>query len=384
MIAIYDIIIFINLLPFSNYGDRPTDREKGGNVVKKILEALGDFGNRYIVHPFSEFTFWDALDILLLAALLYGVYLFFKGRRAGKLAVGLAFVFALYAASDVMGLHAMHSILAGIAPYSIILLAVIFQPELRDALEKLGSKPFGLLTADAQGRADITNTVNEVVDAACRIAMSGEDGALIVIERSTKLGDYADKGQHLDAQVSGNLLCNIFVNRSPLHDGAVIIRNNRIATAGSKLPLSVNEEVVRGMGTRHRAAVGITEVSDCVAIVVSEERHQISIANNGLLKRDYHRTPDELRSETSMKNIQNSLRNDLFRLLAGVDFDEVTTTKKRRSVKGGSRRKHRPEIGAVEKKEPAEQLSIDMTDPSVFGTDVEDAPKETASSADEA
>lgn len=328
--------------------------------MKAIIEALGRVLDKYIVHPLARFDVWDALDILFLAVLLYCVYLFFRGRRAGKLAVGIAFVFILYAMSDILELRALNRILEGITSYSIILLAVIFQPELRDALEKLGTSPFGLLTADGHDRADLSRTVNEVVDAACSIAMSGQDGALIVIERSTKLGDYTDKGQPLDAQVSASLLCNIFVDRSPLHDGAVIIRNNRIATAGSKLPLSVNEEVVRGMGTRHRAAVGITEVSDCVAIVVSEERHLISIANNGLIKRDYHRTPDELRSESSMKNIQNALRNDLFRLLAGVDFDEEKPKRRRKSVGGnGPRRSRTASADVAKKQEPAEQLSIE-------------------------
>ncbi len=302
--------------------------------MEAFVTALGNIWEKYILEPFRQFNFWDALDILLLAVLLYCVYLFFKGRRAGKLAVGLAFVLILYTGSDILGFHATHRILEGIAPFAVILLAVIFQPELRDALEKLGTTPFGFLKVNDKERSDISNTVNEVVDAACRIAMSGEDGALIVIERRTRLGEYADKGQQLDAQVSGNLLCNIFVNRSPLHDGAVIIQGNRIAAAGAKLPLARNEEIVRGMGTRHRAAVGITEISDCVAVVVSEERHQISIANNGLLKRDYHRTADELRSESSMKDIQNSLRNDLFKLLAGEDYDEEKQSKSKNKGKG--------------------------------------------------
>ncbi len=315
------------------------------------------------MHPLTRFEFWDALDILLLAVLLYCVYLFFKGRRAGQLAVGLVFVFTLYAVSNVLGFRATHTILAGIAPFAVILLAIIFQPELRDALEKLGTTPFGFLKVNDRERADISNTVNEVVDAACRIAMSGEDGALIIIERRTKLGEYADKGQKLDAQVSSNLLCNIFVNRSPLHDGAVIIQGNRIAAAGAKLPLARNEEIVRGMGTRHRAAVGITEISDCVSVVVSEERHQISIANNGLLKRDYHRTADELRSEASMKDIQNSLRNDLFKLLAGEEYDEEKQEKSKRKALRKSKDKSRGkknESGHIRKNHPAEAQTDDQ------------------------
>ena len=351
--------------------------------MKAIIEALGKIWERYIVYPLSHFGPWDAVDILLLAVLSYGVYLFFKGRRAGKLSVGLVLLFVLYAVSDALELRALHSIMEGIAPYTVILLAVIFQSELRDALEKLGSSPFSLLSREGRDRADLTRTVNEVVEAACNIAMSGKDGALIVIERSTKLGDYADKGQQLDAQVSGSLLCNIFVDRSPLHDGAVIIRNNRIATAGCKLPLSVNEEVVRGMGTRHRAAVGITEVSDCVAIVVSEERHVISIANNGYIKRDYHRSPDELRSENAMKNIQNSLRSDLFRLLAGVDFDEVKPKKKRKSSGGASRRAgaaktETPKVEEPKVEEISEQLSIEMIVPMMEETATVETAVDTA------
>ncbi len=293
--------------------------------MKELFISIGEMWDQYIWSPIVQFDFWDALDILLLTTLLYGVYLFVKGRRAGKLAVGLFLIFAFYAISDIAGLRAMHRLLEGIAPFTIILLAIIFQPELRDALEKLGSTPMGIFTSKNENRADLAHTVSEVVEAACQIAMTEKDGALIVIERSTPLGDYVAKGHALDANVTGNLLRNIFVDRSPLHDGAVIIRNNRIAAAGSKLPLSVNEDVVKGMGTRHRAAVGITEVSDCVVVVVSEEKHIISIASNGFIKRDYYKNASDIQNETTMKSVQNALRNDLFRLLAGAAFDEDET-----------------------------------------------------------
>ncbi len=302
-----------------------------------ILGVIKDFLQKYIWYPFTQFTWKDALDILILAVLLYGIYLFFRGRRAGKFAVGLAIIFILYALSGVLELRALHRIISGIAPFSVILLAIIFQPELRVVLEKLGNSPFGVFSGSDSERNNLSNTVNEVVDAACRIALTEKDGALMVIERSTKLGDYLDKGTRLNAEVTSNLLCNIFVDRSPLHDGAVIISNNTVSVAGSKLPLSVNEDVVKGMGTRHRAAVGITEVSDCVVVVVSEERHIISIANNGEIKRDYYSSPLDLKNESSMKNIQNHLRNDLFLILAGKSFDEMhsKTEKPRKSKKRG-------------------------------------------------
>ena len=305
---------------------------KGGGDLSKLWVSLENVWENYIWQPIAAFNFWDFLDILILTAVLYGVFLFLKGRRAGKLAIGLILVLLFYVISDLAGLRAIHQLLAGIAPFGIVLLAVIFQPELRDALEKLGSTTYGLRTGNLgrENRADLAHTVGEVVDAACQIAMAEKDGALIVLERTTPLGDYADKGHLLDANVTANLLRNIFVDRSPLHDGAVIIRSNRIAAAGSKLPLTVNEDVVRGMGTRHRAAVGITEVSDCVVVVVSEEKHVISIANNGFIKRDYNRSAADFQNEVTYKSIQNALRNDLFRLLAGTAYDEEERLDERR------------------------------------------------------
>ena len=296
------------------------------DAVKKICE-------QYIWLPISQFQWTDALDILVMTLLIYWVYSFIKVRRAGKLAVGLILVLLIYAFSGILDLHMVNQILGGLMSFGIIVIVIIFQSELRDALEKLGSTSLGLRSYNARERADLAHTVSEVVDAACQIALSEHDGALIVIERSTKLGDYADKGQALDARVSGSLLRNIFVNRSPLHDGAVVISNNRIAAAGCKLPLTENEDVARGMGTRHRAAIGITEVSDCVVVVVSEEKHMISIANAGLLKRGYNNSAADLRDEEQLKDIQNELRQDLFLLLAGASFDDEADRENKRRKK---------------------------------------------------
>ncbi len=290
--------------------------------------TLRDVWEKYIWQPIRDIDFWDVLDILLLTALLYALYLFVKGRRAGKLAIGLGFILAFYVISDLAGLRAIHQLLAGIAPFAIILLAVIFQPELRDALEKLGSTPFGFMNMNKDSRDELAQTVNEVVEAACLVATSEKDGALIVIEGSTALGEYAKGGQQMDALVSHRLLGNIFVDRSPLHDGAVIIRKNRVAAAGCKLPLSSNELVVGGFGTRHRAAVGVTEKSDCVSVVVSEERHVISICHDGEIKSDYNYAADDLRNDLSLKTIQNRLRNDLFLLLTEISYEANSRNEK--------------------------------------------------------
>lgn len=301
---------------------------KGGCILDKLLAWLEKLWTLYILKPIEHFTIWDGLDIFLLSVLFYCVYLFFRGRRAGKLAVGAALIFLLYAISNMADLRAIHRILSGIASFAVILVAIIFQNDIRDALEKLG----GILSPGHRNRADLTHTVNEVVDAACQIAMSEGDGALIVIECTTGLSEYVENGHPIDAVVTSALLRNIFVNRTPLHDGAVIIRHNRIASACSKLPLSVNERVVRNLGTRHRAGVGITEVSDCVVVVVSEERNIISIANNGVLKRTYNTNAEELHNEATLKNTQNLLREDLFRLLVDMNFEQSAEAEKSRKA----------------------------------------------------
>ena len=305
--------------------------------MSEILEAIEFLWETYILYPISNFSFGDALDILFLTVLMYGIVLFLSERRAGKLAVGLIFIVLLYAFSGLTGMRAVYQLMSWITPFFIILLAVIFQPEIRDGLERLGDKPFGLFIHN-RDYADTAKVISEVVDAACHIAQTNQDGALIVIERSTPLGDFVNRGHKLDAEVSASLLRNIFVDATPLHDGAVIIRHNRIAAACCELPLTSNEEVVRGVGSRHRAAVGITEVSDCVVVVVSEQRHVISIANNGYLKKNYNQKADEFLNEASAKAIQKALRKDLNRLLRGdtrifgASTDEDGDEMERRSI----------------------------------------------------
>lgn len=279
--------------------------------------SLQNFFEQYILYPWENFRIWDVLDWLILTVLFYCVYLFCRGRIAGRVTLGLVVLLVFYWFTEQVGLIAVHKLMSGIAPFAVVLLAVIYQPELRDALARIGSTPFGFRTAGSETRSETTNTIYCVVEAACQIAMSAKDGALIVIERGTPLGDFSDKGYDLDAVVTRELLCNIFQDRTPLHDGAVIIRNNRVVAAGCKLPLSKNNEVVGGMGTRHRAAVGITEVADCVVVVVSEEKHVISIANNRFIKKDYFRSEADFHNEATFKANQKQLTRDLTRLLTG-------------------------------------------------------------------
>ncbi len=257
---------------------------------QELINAMRSFFEDYILFPINNMhPVTDLLDILLLTGLLYYLYRFVRRRRAGKLLLGIAALFGLFMICSVLDMKAVGLIMDNFLTVGLIAVVVIFQPELRDALERVGSTSLriGRLGGERVGTAaEIDHVSADIASAACSLSSEGY-GALIVVQRTTKLQDYMDKGERLDARVSEKLLRNIFVNKSPLHDGAVIIENDRVAAAACKLPLSENEEVVRDLGTRHSAGVGITEVSDAMVIIVSEENGIISIAYGGSLYRNY-------------------------------------------------------------------------------------------------
>ncbi len=251
----------------------------------------------------SDFSLVDALDILFLSVLLYVAYKFMRDRRAGKLALGLLIFLGLLIVSSVLEMHAIQFVFQNFYQIGFLAVVIVFQPELRAGLEKMGTTPFsglkGLAPSDTKEIANISADIDVLCEAVCDMARS-KTGALIVIERSTKLGEYIKSGVLVNAQMSPFLLRNIFFNKAPLHDGAVIIRGHRIFAAGCFLPLSTMDDIVQSLGTRHRAAIGMSEASDAVVIVVSEETGIISIATDGTLKRNYN---------------YNSLKQDLLKLL---------------------------------------------------------------------
>lgn len=257
---------------------------------KELINAVGTFVEDYILFPINTMhPITDLLDILLLTGMLYYLYRFVRRRRAGKLLLGIAALFGLFMVCRVLDMKALGLIMDNLLTVGLVAVVVIFQQELRDALELVGSTSLriGRFGGDKLGTASqIDHAAAEIASAACSLSSEGY-GALIVVQRTTKLHDYMDKGERLDAVLSEKLLRNIFVNKSPLHDGAVIIEGDRIAAAACKLPLSEAEEVVRDLGTRHRAGVGITEVSDAMVVIVSEENGVISIARDGMLYRNY-------------------------------------------------------------------------------------------------
>ena len=220
----------------------------------------------------------DVLDILVLAFLLYFAVKFLHVRRAGKLIFGVSLWIAFLAVSRLVGLYAVSYVLSYFLQAGIIAVVVIFQPELRDLLERMGTEPLKSFKNISGNKVNEKKVlIDNICEAVVEMART-KTGALIVIERNTPVGDIIRSGVEMDAKISPYLLRNIFFDGSPLHDGAVVIRDMRIASAGCLLPLTRRGDVDLDLGTRHRAAIGMSEVSDAVVVVVSEETGTISVA----------------------------------------------------------------------------------------------------------
>ena len=230
-------------------------------------------------------NFVDILDIALISYIIYKGTQMIRETRAQQLFKGIVLLFFMYLVAGWFGMATIKWLMDKVFAYAIIAVAIIFQPELRRALERMGrSNIFG------RGANDDGDGIFKVIDAVCKSVSDMQDkkvGALLVFERKTPLGEIADTGTVLDADVSESLVSSVFFPNSPLHDGGMIIRGSRIYAAGCIFPLTVGS-IGQDMGTRHRAAIGISENSDCIAIVVSEETGTISIAENGELTRDYN------------------------------------------------------------------------------------------------
>ena len=318
------------MIKWVNMYNNIIDIEKGGGVMTETTMNFQTFIDQYILYPWETFRFIDVLDWLLMTLLIYCVCMLFRGRAAARMGGGLLAIFAVSLIAEQLGMSGLHSIMAAVTPYTVILLAVIYQPELRDALARIGSFITMFRKKKHPREAEMENTIHVVVDAACQIAQTEKDGALIVLELFQNVDEYIDKGYALDMEVDRHILCQMFKDKTLFHDGAVVVRNNRIVMAGCKLPLRKNGEVVDGLGTRHRAAVGITDVTDCVVVVVSEESHKISIANHGNIERDFNQSGDELRNPEVRQRIEKSLRRALYNMLIGLEIADRTNAEESR------------------------------------------------------
>lgn len=245
-----------------------------------------DLINRYVIGVIAEMKFVDFVDIIILSIILFYVYKFIRQRRAVRLARGVLILTGVLLLSVIFNMRALNFILENFFQVGMIAIIVIFQSDLRAALERFGSTKIsdfrGVSESDAKA---IVNVAEVISDAADSLAKT-KTGALIVVERSTKLGEHLSHGVILNADMSALLIRNVFFDKAPMHDGAMIIRDRRVYAAGCYLPLS-NADVNKDLGTRHRAALGLSEVSDAIVIVISEETGTISIASDGELERGF-------------------------------------------------------------------------------------------------
>ncbi len=229
----------------------------------------------------SVIRWTDVCDILIVSFIFYRILLFIKGTRSAQIIIGLIFIFILYQLSNTFGLLTLNWLLNNFLQSIIIIIVILFQQDIRVALSRFGKN---ILVKSSETMTDI-GVIDEIVKACVSLSFK-KIGALILIPRETGLKNLIEIGHEIDAVVSKELLETIFVPATPLHDGAVLIEEGRIKAAGCFLPLSTNPDISKELGTRHRAAIGITEESDAVTVVVSEETGNISVAVNGKLTRN--------------------------------------------------------------------------------------------------
>ena len=272
----------------------------------------------------SDITLSDVAEVIILAVLIYHILLWIKTTRAWALVKGFAVILVFLLMAILFNMDTILWIAEKIFSIGILAIVIVFQPEFRKALEQLGQKNIiaDILTMEStkeENEVFSTRTADAIVKA-CVEMSKVKTGALIVIENTVPLGEYERTGINLDAQVSSQLLLNIFEHNTPLHDGAIIVRGNRVVSATCYLPLSDNMELSKELGTRHRAAVGISEVSDALTIVVSEETGAISVTQNSELRRNI--TAEDLKEQ--LQSLQNkATEGKRFKLWKGREKDEV-------------------------------------------------------------
>ena len=262
----------------------------------------------------STIRFSDIVDILIVAYLIYNVIMLIRKTNSYRLAQGVLLILIALWLSGVLKLTMFNRILQKTVELGLIALVIIFQPELRRLLERMGSKALPRFGAKPLETLGMDNVISQTI-AACTQLSATKTGALIVFERSVTLDEQMRSGTIINSDVTAELLKNIFYPKAPLHDGAVVIRDGRIAAAGCVLPLTSNTNLSPDLGTRHRAGVGTSEVSDAVVVIVSEENGTISVAIGGMLKR--HLAPQTLQKLLSNELIADETeKKSLFKKLA--------------------------------------------------------------------
>lgn len=281
--------------------------------MDSVMQQLADLG-RMIRNTAADFAFKDILDIAIVALLIYGAINLLRETRAGQLVKGLIFLIVLnwLSGPKLLNMVMTNKILTYVFAISAAALIILFQPEIRKALEQMGRGNLGksvMNIVSGKDREKEDTAAVKVIDSvveACGTLQQMRMGALVVFERNTKLNEVVETGTIVNAEPTPQLIGNIFFNKAPLHDGAMIIRSGRVLAAGCVLPLTARDNVNASLGTRHRAALGISEDTDAVAVVVSEETGQISIAKNGNLTRNFNRlTLKEVLTEMLLNHPEN-------------------------------------------------------------------------------
>ena len=281
------------------------------------MQATANFISSKL-HYISIIGFWDIVDILIVAYLIYKIIDLIRKTSSYSVAKGLLILLLVLGLSSALNLTMINWILKKAVDIGLIALVILFQPELRKLLSKVGTKSFwGLFSKKAQNISEIDAVITQTV-LACEQMAESKTGALIIFERNYKLNDIMATGTIVNADVTSALLKNVFFPNTPLHDGALIIRNCRIAAAGCVLPLTSSTNLSKDLGMRHRAGIGVSEQSDSVVIIVSEETGAISIAIEGMLKRNLDRETFEkiLRKELVVEESESESKDGLISLIS--------------------------------------------------------------------
>lgn len=243
----------------------------------------------------------DIVDIAIVTYIFYKIYTFIKDTRAEQVLKGILILLIATKVSDIFNLHTLYWMLENTLTVGLLAVLIIFQPELRSGLEHIGRTNFNFIGKNNYNISEeiLNKNIEEIVESMYSLSRQ-KIGALIIMEKDTKIGEIIKTGTIIDAEISRQLLINIFIPNTPLHDGAVVIREGKLKAAACFLPLTESKDLSKDLGTRHRAAIGISEVSDCLSLVVSEETGSISIAKAGKLYRNI-----------SKERLTNILRSNL-------------------------------------------------------------------------
>ena len=282
--------------------------------MEGILYLLQEFKGKVVLFGIS-----DVVDIAIMAFLIYKVIMLMRRTNSGAVAKGVLLLLFALGVSTFFHLNTVSYLLQQLMVWGVVALVVIFQPEIRRFLEQMGRTSLGKVFTPEEARNELDSAITQTVDAYMSLSKS-KTGALMVFERKNMLDDAIKTGTALDCTVNAELLKNIFWNKAPLHDGAVIVRAGRIVGAGCMLPMSGNVNLSRELGMRHRAGIGASEHTDAVVAIVSEETGSISVAVGGMLKR--HLAPETLdrllRNELKTDEDDGEKKSDLFPLVAAL------------------------------------------------------------------